>query len=73
MVYSMLNRFASNFMMLIGLLLFLFPSIKSDNRGSIASNAIPKHDPCSSMGSGHKWQKRHTLEYCLCFFFSSHF
>jgi hypothetical protein len=25
------------------------------------------------MGSGHKWQKRHTLEYCLCFFFSSHF
>jgi len=54
MVYSMLNRFASNFMMLIGLLLFLFPSIKSDNGGSIASNAIPKHDPCSSMGSGHK-------------------
>jgi hypothetical protein len=55
--------------MLIGLLLFLFPSIKSDNGGSIASNAIPKHDPCSSMGSGHKWQRIHTLEYCLCFVF----
>ncbi len=55
--------------MLIGLPLFLFPSIKSDNGGSIASNAIPKHDPCSSMGSGHKWQRIHTLEYCLCFVF----
>jgi hypothetical protein len=49
--------------------LFLFPSIKSDNGGSIASNAIPKHVPCRSMGSGHKCQRIHTLEYCLCFVF----